>query len=105
MIHDDSNCPWGSGNTDLSTVKLTVENRIWIGNYIIHNKGSGGKLAKRFNLKPDRVREMARNLKKVLKLFSQIGRPRLLDAISIGLVDDFYIDNPEKSHHKVAIFQ
>ena len=48
-----------------------VENRIWIGNFIILNKGSTVKVAKRFNLKPDRVREMARNLKKGLKLFSK----------------------------------
>ena len=47
MIHDESNCPWGPGEADLSQRILSREDKIWIGNVVNSKSSSGSKIAKK----------------------------------------------------------
>ena len=55
------------------------------------------KSLKKYNLKADHVRKIARKLKKGGNLCAKGGRPWSLDEISVNAVEEFFLDNPDLS--------
>ena len=71
-------CPWPRGNTDLSQVQLTPEQKSWLGHQLAQNLTTVAKLTKRFNLSARLLYKYAEKAKEGCMFQSVAGRPPLL---------------------------
>jgi hypothetical protein len=71
--------PWGENPVDLAKVKLTIDQKTWLGQIMANHKRALSFLMNRYKLRRSALWKYRRSIKDNIKLFPGAGRPKCID--------------------------
>ena len=82
----DENCPWGDSTPNLKGVRLTQDEKLWLGRAVCTSVYKMSFLCQTYNLDRRRLHEVVSLVRRNRKPRAKAGRPFLLDSVSIDNV-------------------
>jgi hypothetical protein len=93
--------PWGRNILDLRGVRLTIEQKLWLGEFMTTNKNAHKIIKNQFFLRRRVLQKYQHCFRNNIRMFSGGGRPRAIDEEGIENVCNFLItERPTKDHFK-----
>ena len=98
--------PWGDYPVDLTGIKLTIEQKTWLGEFMITTQNSEYILRNRYKLKRTQLWHYRKCVQDNIKIYKGRGRPRVIDEMGIEEITNYVrSESPSKELFKQVLMQ
>ena len=98
--------PWGENSIDLRGIQLTINQKLWLGQFMNGHEKGIRILKERYNLRKTSLYLYRQRYRDQVQMHSSGGRPRAIDSDSVEVIRDFVrSESPSKEQLKIVLKQ